>query len=256
MNGWFLSHPATRGFDIDDPRLTVIRHRLLQEKRFLNRLYQDWYNLIKVNLGNLNSPIIELGSGPGFLENYIPHVIKTDIFFHPFIHLVNDGMKLPFLLNSLDALVLLDVFHHMQNVKEFLDEAERTLRIGGRIIMIEPWVSKWSLKAYSLINHELMDANAKSWKFNSTGPLSGSNQALPWIVFSRDREKFCSDYPNYKIKKIQPMMPFRYIFSGGLSTWISLPEFFYPLIKKFEALFEKQMDYWGMFALIVLEKIK
>ena len=86
-----------------------------------------------------------------------------------------------------------------------------------------------------MINHELMDANAKNWQFNSTGPLSGSNQALPWIVFNRDREKFCSDYPRFQIIKIQPMMPVRYILSGGLSTWISLPEFFYPLIKKFES---------------------
>jgi len=256
MNGWFLSHPATRGFDIDDPRLTVIRHRLLQEKRFLNRLYQDWYNLIKVNLGNLNSPIIELGSGPGFLENYIPHVIKTDIFFHPFIHLVNDGMKLPFLLNSLDALVLLDVFHHMQNVKEFLDEAERTLRIGGRIIMIEPWVSKWSKAALSMVSHELVDTDIKSWQFNSTGPLSGSNQALPWIVFCRDREEFFKEFSHFQIIKIQPMMPFRFILSGGLSTWISLPEFLYPLVKKIETFFKRQMDDWGMFALIVIEKVK
>ena len=149
MNGWFLSHPATRGLDIDDPHLTVIRHRLLQQKKYLYRLYQDWYTLIKENLGNLNSTIIELGSGGGFLEKIIPQVIKTDIFFHPFIHLAMDGLMLPFAQNSLEALVLLDVFHHMPNVKEFLDEADRTLKIGGRIIMIEPWVSKWSQKAYS-----------------------------------------------------------------------------------------------------------
>lgn len=256
MNGRFLSHPATRGIDIDDPRLTVIRHRLLQQKKYLYRIYQDWYSLIKENLGNLNSTIIELGSGAGFLEKHIPQVVKTDIFFHPFIQLAMDGLKFPFPQNRLDAIVLLDVFHHLPNVEEFLDEADRTLKIGGRIIMIEPWVSKWSKKAYSMINHELMDANIKSWKFNSTGPLSGSNQALPWIVFKRDREKFYSDYPRLKIKNIQPMMPVRYILSGGLSTWISLPEFFYPLIKRFENLFEKQMDNWGMFALIVLEKIK
>jgi len=66
MNGWFLSHPATRGLDIDDPRLTVIRHSLLQQKRYLNRLYRDWYILIKENLGDLNSTVIELGSGAGF----------------------------------------------------------------------------------------------------------------------------------------------------------------------------------------------
>ena len=256
MNRWFLSHPAARGFDIDDPRLTEIRHNLLKQKKYLNRLYQDWYILIKENLGNLNSPIIELGSGAGFLEKLIPQVVKTDIFLHPFIYLAVDGLKLPFSKNSLDALVLLDVFHHLQNVNEFLDEADRTLRIGGRIVMIEPWVSMWSKKAFSMVNHELMDAETKSWQFNSTGPLSGSNQALPWIVFNRDREKFSSDYPRFQIINIQPMMPFRYILSGGLSKWISLPEFLYPLVIKIESLFDKQMKDWGMFALIVLEKVK
>ena len=256
MNGWFLSHPDTRGLDIDDPRLTIIRHRLLQQKKFLYRLYKDWYTLIKENLRNYNSSIVELGSGAGFLEKIIPQVIKTDIFFHPFIHLAMDGLKLTFEQNSLDALLLLDVFHHIPNVKEFLNEADRTLKIGGRVIMIEPWVSKWSQIAYSVINHEIMDANAESWQFKSTGPLSGSNQALPWIVFSRDREKFILDHSHFQIIKIQPMMPVRYILSGGLSSWFSLPEFFYPGIKKFENLFEKRMENWGMFALIVIEKIK
>jgi len=256
MNGWFLSHPATRGLDIDDPRLTVIRHSLLQQKKYLNRLYRDWYILIKENLGNPNSPVVELGSGAGFLEDLIPLVVKTDIFFHLFIHLAIDGLNLPFAQNALDALILLDVFHHLQNVNEFLDEANRTLKIGGRIIMIEPWVSRWSKMAFSMIDHELMDADTKSWQFNSTGPLSGSNQALPWIVFNRDREKFCSDYPSLQIVKIQPMMPIRYILSGGLSKWFSLPEFLYPLVKKTETMFNKHMDNWGMFALIVLEKIK
>ena len=70
------------------------------------------------------------------------------------------------------------------------------------------------------------------------------------------REHLALNYPRFQIIKIQPMMPVRYIFSGGLSTWVSLPEFFYPLIKRFEILFEKKMDKWGMFALIVLEKIR
>ena len=73
MNGWFLSHPATRGLDIDDPSLTTIRHRLLRKKRFLYKLYQDWYTLIKENLGYRNSTIIELGSGERFFgKNYSP----------------------------------------------------------------------------------------------------------------------------------------------------------------------------------------
>ncbi len=254
MKGWFFSHPSTRDLDVDDPRLTVIRHSLLQQKKYLKRIYRDWYILIRENIGNFNSAVIELGSGAGFIEEFIPHVVKTDLLLHPFIHLAVDGMQLPFSNARLDALVLLDVFHHLQNVKEFLDEADRTLNIGGRIVMIEPWVSNWSKIAFSIVNHELMDMDAKSWQFKSTGPLSGSNQALPWIVFTRDREKFFSDYPHFRIIKIQTMMPFRYILSGGLSTWISVPECFYPITKRIETLFSKHMDNWGMFALIVLEK--
>lgn len=256
MKGLFLSHPATSGLDIDDPQLTVIRHDLIQQKKYLFQIYQDWYTIIKAELGNISSTIIELGSGGGFLEEIISHVIKTDIYTNPFVHLTMDASCLPFSQNSLHALILLDVFHHIPNVKKFLGEADRTLKIGGRIIMIEPWVSKWSLKVYSQINHELMDANSENWQFDSTGPLSGSNQALPWIVFVRDRKKFCSCFPSFKIKKIEPMMPFRYILSGGLSTWITPPAFCYPLVKKFEGFFEKKIDDWGMFSLIVLEKLK
>jgi SAM-dependent methyltransferase len=256
MNGWFLTHPATRGIDIDDPRLTEIRHRLLWQKKFLFKLYEDCYNLMKENLGNSSSKVIELGSGAGFLEMIIPQVTKTDIFSHPFIHLVMDGLKIPFPAESYDAILLLDVFHHLPDVKEFLQEAVRTLVVGGRIIMIEPWVTPWSKKAYSYLNNEPVVTDIKNWHFKSSGPLSGSNQALPWIVYCRDKELFQLSYPQLEIIKIQPMMPFRFIFSGGLSTWIGLPGFFYSLIKRFETLFEKKMDNWGMFALIVLEKIK
>ena len=186
----------------------------------------------------------------------IPQVIRTDINYLPFINLVMDGLHIPFPSESQDAILLLDVFHHLAKVEEFLHEAFRTLIVGGRIIMLEPWVTDWSLKAYSFLHHESIKPDSKDWYFNSSGPLSGSNQALPWIVFSRDIERFQKNFPNLKIKKIQPMMPFRYIFSGGLSSWVGLPGFCYSVVKRFETLFERKMDKWGMFALIILEKTK
>ncbi len=256
MNGWLFTHPAMRGIDIDDPRLTAIRHKLLHQKKFLFKLYEDWYTLLKQNLGNTNSRVVELGSGAGFLEKLIPQVIKTDLFQQPFIHLVMNGLCIPFPSESQNAILLLDVFHHLPDVNKFFQEALRTLVVGGRIVMIEPWVTAWSRKAYSYLNHEPIKPKIKNWQFNSSGPLSGSNQALPWIVFCRDKERFELNYPQLKIIKIQPMMPFRYILSGGLSTWVSLPGIFYSMIKRVETLFEKKMDKWGMFALIVLEKVK
>ena len=95
MNGWLFTHPSMRGIDIDDPRLTAIRFKLLRQKKFLFKLYKDWYSLLKQNLGNPNSRVIELGSGEGFLENLIPNVVKTDLFHHGSIHLVMDGLQLP-----------------------------------------------------------------------------------------------------------------------------------------------------------------
>lgn len=256
MNGWFFSHPAMRGKNIDDPRLTEVRYKILQQKRFLYKLYEDWYTLMKQNLENSDSRIIEVGSGVGFLEKIIPSVIKTDIFLHPFIDLVMDGLSIPIPSESQNAILLLNVFHHLPDVDNFLQEALRTLVVGGRIIMIEPWLTPWSHKAYSYLNFEPIKPETKNWKFISSGPLSGGNQALPWIVLCRDKEQFQLNYPQLKIIKIQPMMPFRFILSGGLSTWVSLPGIFYSLVKRIEALFEKKMDKLGMFALIVLEKIK
>lgn len=256
MNRWFFTHPTMRGMDIDDPRLTAIRHEMLRKKKFLKKVYGDWCTLIEQNLGNARSRVIELGSGAGFLEKKIPHVIKTDIFHQVFIHLVMDGLIIPFPSASLDSIVMLDVFHHLPDVERFFEEALRTLISGGRIIMIEPWVTAWSRKAYSWHRYEPLTPEMKKWQFDSSGPLSGSNQALPWIVFDRDKNLFRSRYPQFQIIKIQPMMPFRYILSGGFSTWLSLPGFCYPMVKWFESLFEKKLDKWGMFALIVLEKVK
>ena len=256
MYRWFFTHPAMRGRDIDDPRLIAIRREVLRKKKFLKKIYEDWYTLIKQNLGNTGSRVIELGSGAGFLERKIPRVIKTDVFHQAFIHLVMDGLIIPFPSVSLDSIVMLDVFHHLPDVEKFFEEALRTLVAGGRIIMIEPWVTDWSRKAYSWLHYEPVAPEMRNWQFDSSGPLSGSNQALPWIVFERDKESFQSCYPQLHIFKIQPMMPFRYILSGGFSSWMSLPGFCYSTVKWFETLFNKKMDKWGMFALIVLEKVK
>ena len=178
MNGWFFTHPAMRSMDIDDPRLIAIRREVLRKNKFLKKLYEDWYALIEQNLGNTGSRVIELRAGAGFLEKKIPHVIKTDVFHQAFVHLVMDGLIIQFPSESLNAIVILDVFHHLPDVNKFIEEAQRTLVFGGRIIMIKPWVTAWSRRAYSWLHYEQIDPEMKNWQFDSSGPLSGSNQAL------------------------------------------------------------------------------
>ncbi len=120
--------------------------------------------------------------------------------------------------------------------------------------MIEPWVTPWSTWVYKNLHHEPFDIKTKQWDFPSNGPVSGANGALPWIVFTRDRLDFFERYPELKIEAIKPMMPIRYLLSGGVSTVSLMPGWTYPFWARLEQVFETWAENNAMFALIVLKK--
>ena len=239
--------------NLDDPSVTISRRKIIRKKGFIYKIYGDWYNLVRRHLPSHNGIVVELGSGAGFIKETIPGTITSDVMFLPFVDVVMDGLNLPFSKNSIDSLVLIDVFHHIPNVNLFFDEATKILRKGGRIIMIEPWINRWSFWIFSNLHHEVIDFSIDGWDFTSSGPLSGANQALPWIVFKRDRKIFEEKYPALRIKEISPFMPFVYLLSGGFKNSITMPAFSYSFWKKVEQkLFNKEKK--GMFGLVVLEK--
>lgn len=251
-----LSHPLTRGLDLDNPDTTTIRKDIIESKPFLKKIYLEWYSLITDEILHLPLPILEIGSGAGYLKKRIPGLISSDIFFLPFVDLIFNGLYVPLKESSISAITMLNVFHHIPDPEKFLFEAERILMKGGRIVFIEPWVSTWSKIVYTHFHHEGFNLHTKKWKFSSRGPLSDSNQALPWIVFERDIKIFQKKFNALQVKKIQPLMPFRYLLSGGISLRNIIPSWTYGLWKKIDQVFEKESDKWGMFALIVVEKIK
>jgi SAM-dependent methyltransferase len=244
-----LEHPLTRGLSVDDPRTTLLRHDIIQDKDFLHALYTEWYELIIGVLPKKND-VLELGSGAGFLQQFLPDVLTSEVFETPGVRLIADACDLPLPDKSLDAIVMTDVFHHIPDVGRFLLEASRCVRLGGKIIMIEPWRTPWSEWVYKHLHSEPFSPDS-DWKIPSTGPLSGANGALPWIVFQRDRAFFEAQYPQWRIKKIEPMMPFCYLLSGGVSMRSLMPGCMYRPIRTLErALGQKQ---WAMLALIELE---
>lgn len=256
MGNRWLTHPLLRGLNMDRGEYVVAQRQVLDQKKFLFSLYQDFYRDLQASLPDGCSRVLELGSGAGRLETFMPGLLKSDVFFHPFIKLVLNGMRMPFADSALCAIALVDVFHHISEAGSFLREACRVLRVGGRLVMVEPWITPWSKLVFSRFHHEPLDWRSTAWKFASSGPVSGANQALPWIVFQRDRRIFEAEFPQLKILYIKPMMPFRYLLSGGLSSWIGLPGFFYGGVKKLERVFEKRINTCAMFALIAVEKLK
>ncbi|MEP6714339.1 MAG: methyltransferase domain-containing protein [Terriglobia bacterium] len=250
-----LAHPLTRGLDLDDPATTHIRRAIIEDKPFLKRIYQEWYGAIAGNLPPGPGGIVELGSGAGFLEQSIPGLITSEVFLCPGISLVLDGRRLPFADNSLRAICMSNVFHHIPRARAFLSEASRCLRSGGRIIAIEPWVSPWSRGVYTRLHHEPFDPSAEDWVFSGAGPLSSANGALPWIVFERDRARFETEFRQLRVLSTEGLMPFRYLICGGISTRNVMPAFTWNLWKGIETAMRPAMRSWAMFALIVIEKL-
>jgi hypothetical protein len=250
-----LSHPATRGFDIDDPRTTILRRRIIAEKKFLRRIYDEWYQAIAADVPRSPEPALEIGSGAGFLRDYIPGLITSELFPCVGVDLATDAKQLPLTDGCLRAVVMTDVLHHLPDVRGFFSEAARCVRIGGVIGMIEPWVTAWSRVVYGHFHHEPFEIHAANWTIPEAGPLSGANGALPWILFARDYAQFQAEFPEWRLKSLKPMMPFRYLLSGGVSRRSLMPGWSYGCWRAAETLLEPWMRTWAMFARIVLERV-
>lgn len=250
-----LAHPLTRDLAADDPATTALRRRIIREKRLLRRLYLEWYSLLADAVPPGPGAILELGAGAGFLNEVIPQAVASEVFLCPGTDVVLDGCRLPLRDGSLKALLMVDVFHHVPDVECMLAEAVRTLVPGGCLAMVEPWVSSWSRFVYAHLHPEPFEPEALGWSFASSGPLSGANSALPWMVFARDRGRFEARFPELTIETLRPGYPLVYLATGGVSLRSLSPGWSYPLWRGLEGLCSPFMRHVAMFAVIVLRRL-
>jgi len=251
----WLEHPLTRGMDIDDPRTTGLRRRIIKEKPFLRKLYEEWYGMVLKSLPSEARPVVELGSGAGFLKDFLPDLITSDVFEGEDIDTVLDGAELPFGDGALGAIVMIEVLHHLARPWDFFREASRCVRPGGVVVMIEPWVTAWSSWVYRHLHHEPFDPEVSECGFVSSGPLSGANSAMPWVLLDRDRAAFRQEFPEWRISEVKPMMPFRYMLSGGVSVRGSMPGWSYGAWRTVERWATPCMKHLAMSAKIVLTRL-
>ncbi len=195
------------------------------------------------------------GSGAGFLQDYIPDLLTSDVLSVPDVTVVMDAQSLAIRDASLRAIVMTEVLHHLPKPRLFFKEAARCLEPGGAMVMVEPWVSQWSAFVYGRFHHEPFDPDNPDWEFAPKGPLTGANEALPWILFHRDVSRFRVEFPQWRPKCIKPMMPVSYLLAGGLSMRTLAPGSLFPTIRLMERLLEPWMNRVAMFALIVLERV-
>ena len=249
-----LAHPLTRGLSLDDPKTTELRARITREKAFLRRIYQAWYQLLASQIPKGGGAVLEVGSGGGFLKEIQPDALASEVFFTPNVDVVLDAMRLPFAKASLKALLMVDVLHHIPEPALFFAESARCVRRGGRCLLIEPWNTPWGRWVFQHLHHEPFDP-AGGWTIASTGPLSGANGALPWIILQRDRDRFSQRFPEWRISRVTPLMPLAYLLSGGVSLRSLLPGWAFGCVRGLEGLLPCVEAASGMFAFIVLERV-
>lgn len=252
LRSW-LALPATHTLGLDDPGAVEMRRRVVRAKPVLRRIYTEWYGGILSSLPSGMGKVLELGSGSGFFKEVAPAAMTSDILRCGGVDLFADGQRLPFPDASLKAIAMTNVLHHIPNLRRFFHEATRCVRPGGVVAMLEPWVTTWSTFAYSL-HHERFLPDAPEWSTPPGRPMSAANDALAWIVFSRDRCRFQGEFPELGIRSIRPMMPFRYLLSGGVSMRCLIPVWSYGLFRGLEQALAPWMDHLAMFALICLER--
>src|SRR5262245_27320971 len=250
----WLRHPLTRDLSVDDPRTTRLRRDIIRDKPLLRGIYRDWYALVRESLPPGVGGVLELGSGAGFLREVLPEAVTSDTVAGADVRLFADGRALPVADGRLRAIVLIDVLHHISDCRRLFAEAARCIRPGGALVAIEPWVSAWSRFVYGRLHEEPFQPDAAAWEFPPAGPLSGANQALPWIVFQRDRAAFDAEFPEWRIERVKPFMPLRYLVSGGVGFRNLVPGWTHPLWVGLETLAKPFMASLAMFVHVVLRR--
>jgi SAM-dependent methyltransferase len=252
----WLKIPETRCIkDLDDPATTLLHAEIIRKKALLRKLYIDFYEQFKRTVPDYRKKVlVELGSGGGFIKEVMGNVITSDVLDLANVDRVFSALSMPFEESSVDAFFMFDVLHHITDPRAFFREALRCLKVSGKIVMIEPANTLWSRFIYKNFHHERFDPEAQ-WDIGRMGPLSEGNGALPWIIFSRDRQVFEEEFPCLKIVGLRNHTPLRYLLSGGLTLRQLVPSFTYPVVRAIEYGLSPMSNLLGMFQTIELEKI-
>jgi SAM-dependent methyltransferase len=229
--------PRARGLDLESAEATAAHARLIREKPFLRRLYERYYaEFAQADRSAPKGARLELGSGGGFLSEIVPGLVRLDVRPGAEVDVVASALALPFAARTVGAAFMLNVLHHLPDVRALFAELGRALVPGGRVVMIEPYASPLSGVVYRLAHHEPFDPGQADWGIGGRGAMTAANDALPWIVFERDRARFEAEFEELEVVRVAPHTVALYALSGGLSYRSLAPGFAFPAIAAVEDL--------------------
>ena len=243
----FLEEPRLRGVPPGTPRFFELQRRIIRERPLMRSVYRRWYEHLLADERSVpgdpqTGELLELGSGGSTLKELCPRVVTSDLAEGVADRTI-DGCELPFPDGSLRAIFLTHAFHHIPDVERFLAEARRTLVPGGVISMIEVPHTPFARFFFTRFHPEPYHDEAESWAFDQADPMMDSNQALSWIVFCRDGERFRALFPELQLEHTGYLPWLSYVLSGGVTRRNLVPGFLVALIRVADKMFQP-LDRW------------
>jgi SAM-dependent methyltransferase len=147
----------------------LLEHRRLwAAKPVLARVYQAWFDALLAEAPR-GVRVLEVGAGPGLLgpqaREKRPDLrfFASDLHAAPWNALAADAGRLPLGDGTVGAVVGLDVLHHLPDPAAFFGEAARVLGAGGRLALVEPWITPFSWLVYRFLHQEDCRLSVDPW---------------------------------------------------------------------------------------------
>lgn len=228
-----------------------------KKKPALRAIYKTFHQTIARHLAPLPLPTVELGSGVADIQLVIPGCIRTDIFPNPWIDQVENAYALSFDSDSLANLILFDVFHHLRYPGTALQEFDRVLVPGGRVILFEPCVSLLGRLVYGMLHPEPLALNQPiqwyappAWNPGQIDYYAAQGNASRLFL----KSKIQQDLSRFRVVATQRYAALSYVASGGYSKPQMYPTAWLPLMTALDRLCDHLPQIFATRLLVVLEK--
>lgn len=211
-------------------------HRAVwQSNPVLRTVYGHYYDkLLKWCPANCDR-VIELGGGIGNFKERLPQAVLTDVVPTLWIDMVMDAHHQPFGDESLDAIVMIDVLHHLKTPTQFFKEALRSLRPQGRLLILDVYISALSYLVLKWFHPEPVDFSEDFWSKQGLGAQEedpwDANQAMATVLFWKDLPRFLKTYPELKVIN-RERFDWCWPLSGGFSYPALVPAFCGPWLNQ------------------------